>query len=348
MSVKMLNPCSGRLRNNFDHLEETMNYRFARLYSNLIALSLVAVLLSACAVPAPAPASANTNVRIGTQPWIGYGPWWIAKEKGIFEKYKLDVELVDFIEDKEVNAAFASGKMDAANLATHTAIKLFAAGLDLKIVLLQDASYEADAVLAPSSVSSISGLKGKKVAFEEGTTSDLLINYALLQNGMSAADIQPVFMPASDAGATLIAGQVEISVTYEPYISAALAQNSDLRLLYTAAERPGLISDVLAVRGTLDPDVVGRLLQAWDEALAFYRSSPEEAKEIIARNVGTTSAELESAFEGVKFFDLEENRQRFNGDLPLLLQDVSEVSQSIGLFSSLPDLTKILDQSYYR
>ena len=191
----------------------------SRIPRFVLILSLLAVILSACASKPAEP----TTVRIGTQPWIGYGPWWIAKEKGIFEKYGLKAELVDFLEDKEVNAAFASGQMDAANLATHTAIKLYAAGLSMKVLILEDASYQADAVIAPASVASIADLKGKKVAYEEGTTSDLLINYALKQNGMSIADITPVFMPASDAGSTLIAKSVDVAVTYEPYISAAIA-----------------------------------------------------------------------------------------------------------------------------
>jgi NitT/TauT family transport system substrate-binding protein len=297
---------------------------------------LLAAVLSACARQDP------VTVRIGTQPWIGYGPWWIAKEQGIFEKNGLQVELVDFVEDKEVNAAFASGNMEAANLATHTAIKLFAAGVDLKIVLLEDASYEADAVVAPSAVGSIADLKGKKVAYEEGTTSDLLLNYALMQNGMSVADIEPVFMPASDAGATLIAGQVDLAVTYEPYISTALAENSDLKLLYTAAERPGLISDVLVVPGSLSPEIIEKLRKVWDEALAFYKENPEQAKAIIANNVGSSPEELITAFDGVKFYNLAENKQLFAGEFTATLRDVAEVAQAIGLVETLPDLSKIL------
>jgi NitT/TauT family transport system substrate-binding protein len=301
-----------------------------------VVLILLAMVLTACAKQEP------VTVRIGTQPWIGYGPWWIAKEQGIFEKNGLTVELVDFVEDKEVNAAFASGNMEAANLATHTAIKLFAAGVDLKIVLLEDASYEADAVVAPSAVVSIADLKDKKVAYEEGTTSDLLLNYALMQNGLSVADIEPVFMPASDAGATLIAGQVDVAVTYEPYISAALVENNDLKLLYTAAERPGLISDVLVVPGSLSPEVIEKLRKVWDEALAFYKENPEQAKAIIANNVGSSPEELTTAFDGVKFYDLAENKQLFGSDLSATLQDVAEVAKAIGLVERMPDLSQIL------
>ena len=314
----------------------------SRLYS-LIALVLVAAfVLSACGAPAK-----PTIVRIGTQPWIGYGPWWIAKEKGIFEKYGLQVELVDFVEDKEVNAAFASGDMDAANLATHTALKLYASGLDLKLVLIEDASYQADAIIAPSAITSIADLKGKKVAYEEGTTSDLLINYALAQNGLSLADIEPVFMPASDAGATLIAGQVDVAVTYEPYIAAALAENPDLKVLYSAAERPGLISDVLVINPKLDSKTATALLQVWDEALAFYKSNPEEAKAIIAKAVGSSPEELQTAFDGVQFYTLAESKAELFGQPSALLKDVSEVAQSIGLFEIAPDLTKIVDTSMY-
>jgi len=317
--------------------------RNSRLVLVVVLLVLV-VALSACTNQPEEP----LTVRIGTQPWIGYGPWWIAKEQELFEKNGLKVELVDFIEDKEVNAAFASGEMDAANLATHTAIKLFAAGVDLKVALMEDASYEADAVLAPSSVTSIADLKGKKVAYEEGTTSDLLLNYALMNNGMSVADIEPIFMPASDAGATLIADQVDVAVTYEPYISAALAGNPDLKLLYTAAERPGLISDVLAVRGDLDPQVTEKLLKIWDEALAFYKENPDQAKAIIASNVGSTPEELKTAFDGVKFYDLAENKQMFSGDLMKTLEDVMQVAQAIGLVTTVPDLSKMVADSAYR
>ncbi len=298
------------------------------------------------ATVAPIPA-ALTKVRIGTQPWIGYGPWWIANEKGFFAKYGLEAELIDFVEDKEVNAAFASGQMDAANLATHTALKLYAAGLDLRIVLLEDASYQADAILAPKSITQISDLKGKKVAYEEGTTSDLLLNYALSQNGMSLKDIESVFMPAADAGAALIAGKVDIAVTYEPYISEALAQNPDLHLLYTAAERPGLISDVLAVRANLDPQVVKALLQVWEEALNFYNQNPEEGKAIIARNVGSTPEELKTAFDGVRFYSLEENRAELTSGFLTVMGDVALTAQAIGLLESIPDLQKIVDISAY-
>ena len=94
-------------------------------------------------------------------------------------------------------------------------------------------------MISDGSVTDIKGLKGKQVAYEEGTTSDILLNYALSQNGMTIADIQKVPMPASDAGAALIGGKVPVAVTYEPYLTLAMQQNKNVKMIYSAGRKSG-------------------------------------------------------------------------------------------------------------
>ena len=136
-------------------------------------------------------------LKMGIEPWLGYGQWYVAAEDGIFEQHGLSkVEIVNFTEDKDINAALASGQLDAANIATHTAMGMIAAGLPVKVVMLLDFSLSADAIIAGKDIKTMADLKGKSVAFEQGTTSDILLNYALAQNGMTLADVKPVPMPA--------------------------------------------------------------------------------------------------------------------------------------------------------
>jgi NitT/TauT family transport system substrate-binding protein len=321
-----------------------------------LSLFVLAVALTGCAAvstpPAAPDAPAPVTVRIGTQPWIGYGPWWIAQEQGIFAQYGIKAELIDFVTDTEVNAAFASGNMDVANVATHTALKLYANGVDLKIVLLEDVSNAADAIIAPSAIASIADLAGKTVAYEEGSTSDLLLHYALAENNMQIEDIVAAPMPAADAGAALIAGQVDVAVTYEPYISEASNQNRDIRALYTAAERPGLISDVLAARTQFakeNPEVMRNLLKVWNEAVIFLRENPEAGRAIIAEAVGSAPEELTTAFEGVAFYDLAENQQFLafdSANAAAVFNDVQTVALAIGLIDQPVDLTSVIDPNY--
>ncbi|MBK8051338.1 MAG: ABC transporter substrate-binding protein [Anaerolineales bacterium] len=101
-----------------------------------------------------------------------------------------------------------------------------------------------------------------------------------------------------------MAGQVDAAVTYEPYISAAIAQNNQIKPIYTAAAKPGLISDVLAVRTQFaqeNPETMKKLLQVWDEALAYLNENPDQGA-IIATAVGSSAEELATAFDGVHLF----------------------------------------------
>jgi NitT/TauT family transport system substrate-binding protein len=67
----------------------------------------------------------RSRPEIGTriEPWLGYGPWHVAAKEGFFTKRGLsNVGLVNFAEDRDINAALASGQLDAVNIDTHTAM----------------------------------------------------------------------------------------------------------------------------------------------------------------------------------------------------------------------------------
>src|SRR5262245_60308025 len=88
-------------------------------------------------------------VKMGIEPWLGYGQWHIAAKKGLFKKMGLDsVEIVNFTTDADINAALAAGQLQCGNIATHTAMNFMAAGLPIKIVALLDVSKTADAMIS--------------------------------------------------------------------------------------------------------------------------------------------------------------------------------------------------------
>lgn len=332
-----------------------MNYKsISKQFSRAaIALGIVGVLASAQAnaqdqIPSkPEPGT----FKIGIEPWLGYGQWHVAASKDLFKKAGLeDVELVNFSEDKDINAALASGQLDAANIATHTAMGMVAAGLPVKIVSLLDFSLKADAILAGSDIKSVADLKGKNIAFEEGTTSDILLNYALASNGMTIDDIVRVPMPAADAGTALIAGRVPVAVTYEPYISTALAQDKNIKLLFEAGKDPGLVSDVLVVREEVlkqKPGQVLAMIKAWDMALADYKANTEEDRTIISKAVGASPDDLKTAFDGVQYYSSAEAAKAFAGDFKTkTFADVLKAAKTAGLVTQDVSADSMIDTSF--
>lgn len=289
-------------------------------------------------------------VSMGIQPWIGYGQWYVAEEQGIFADLGLEVETVLMNTDADKTSAFVAGDINAVNLATHTAMLLREQGVPLKIVAIEDYSTTADAMLAGPDITSVDDLAGKSIAYEQGATSDLLLQAALEEAGLTMDDITPVPIAASDAAAALISGQVDVAITYEPYITTALEADPTLSLIYDGSDAPGLISDVLAVSEELieeSPETVQALVDAWGMAVDSYNEDPAAAREIIAAAVGSDAADLETAFEGVQYFDLAQNAEAFAGEY---VQDVLPLAESAatvaGLLTEPVDIDALYDSQF--
>jgi NitT/TauT family transport system substrate-binding protein len=301
---------------------------------------------AASALPSP---EAGT-FRMGTEPWLGYGPWWIADNKGLFTKNGLTAKVTSFDTDDQINAALVSGQLDGSNIATHTALRLISEGTPITIVLLLDQSNAADAILAGPSVNSITDMKGKKVAYEEGTTSDILLRYALSQNGMTINDIVKVPTPAAQAGIVAIAKKVDVAVTYEPYLSTALKQDSSFKLIYKAAQNPGLIGDVFVVRNDYlasHPGQVDALIKTWGDSVAYLRSNTTDGQAIIEKAVGANPGDLKTAFDGVQIYSPDEAKQLMTGGGYLkTLTEVKKIATDAGIISKPVDETKVMNTSF--
>lgn len=319
----------------------------------LLSLALGAALLGttfARAQPIPATPEPGT-VKIALEPWLGYGQWYVAQKEGFFAKEGLkDVKIISFQEDKDLNAAMAGGQVSVACVSTNTAMAMVAAGLPVKAVLLMDFSNTADAILAPDSITSIAQLKGKKIAYEEGSTSDVLLHYALAKAGIPFSDITKVPMPAADAGSALIAGRVPVAVTYEPYISAALASGKGYHRLFTAGVNPGLISDVLIVPDSMikkDPGQVEALIRSWQDAITYYNTHVKEGRTIIAQAVGSDLASLNTAFDGVTYYTVPAARAAFNGSFKdKTFGDVLKAAQAAGIVNGTVTPAQVLDARF--
>jgi NitT/TauT family transport system substrate-binding protein len=317
----------------------------------LVAAVVAAVNVTGAGARRHAATTATTvTINMGTEPWIGYGPWWIAKAKGFDKANGINLNMINFTTDADRESAFAGGKTDMSNVPTHALAKILNAGSrPFKTILFEDISMTADAMIGPKDITSIKQLKGKKVAFEAGTTSDILLRYGLMKNGMTIKDIKVVPLAAADAGAALVAGRVNIAVTYEPYLTAAIQHGKGLHIIYAGAARPGLISDCLIVSTAFakaNPAAVVAALKTWQQAMAYFRSNPADAQKIIAAKVGATPAELKTSFAGDIINNTKQSNVFIASKLHPLLKDISVILRSEGVVKGNPNVIGTLDPSY--
>ena len=144
-------------------------------------------------------------------------------------------------------------------------------------MIFEDASLGADAVLSTKSITTPQQLIGKSVAYEQGTTSDLLIHYLLQVNHIPFSKIKVVNAPAADAGTLLIAGKVDVAVTYQPYISNATSGAERQERARALLEQAGAGADQRLPRRELDlagratQAVVKDLVAAWNDSMNYFR-----------------------------------------------------------------------------
>ncbi|MGE7272434.1 ABC transporter substrate-binding protein [Brevibacillus panacihumi] len=260
----------------------------------------------------PAENASKTPLKVTLPTWTGYGPLFLAKEKGFFEKHGLNVELSTIEGLAERKAALAGGQVDGMATALDVQVTLAASGVPMQVVWLLDDSYGGDGIIAKNEIKTPADLKGKKVAFEQGSTSHLLLLTALKQANLTDKDVEMVQMSAGDAGAAFVAGQVDAAVTWEPWLSKA--SQADGGVLVTTKELSGIIVDTVGFRKDViekRPDDVKAFVAAMAEAMDYWKENADESNEIMAKGLKIDLAEFTGTVPGLKFLHKEENKELF-------------------------------------
>jgi NitT/TauT family transport system substrate-binding protein len=248
-------------------------------------------------------AHAAPTLKLGLTTWIGYSPFYVADALDLYKKYNLKVKLQTFTDPAMLPSAMAGGAVDGALMTYDQVVGAAGQGQNFKVVMPIDYSYGGDAVLADKSITQVSQLKGKKVAYAPLSPSDFLLAYALKINGMSDKDIQPVNMTPEAVPAAMASGATPAGVTYEPNVSQIIdAGKGKFHVIYSSREAPGIITDVLAFDAKKlgkDDKQIMALMRGYLDGLAYMKAKPAEAAKLIGNAVGVSDKEALEQLTGV-------------------------------------------------
>jgi NitT/TauT family transport system substrate-binding protein len=271
-------------------------------------IAIVALFAWKLQLPNP-PKPAQRPLRVAVVTWVGFGPFYIAADKGFFKQEGLDVNLVRIDDFAARRAALASGDLDGSVETIDSLAVGAAQGLPAKLVLIVDESFGGDGIVVRKEIQGLADLRGKTVAVAETTPSHFFLLYLMEQAGVSSRDFRLVPMEAGDAGAAFVAKKVDAAVTWEPWLSQANSTSYG-KVLTTTADHPGVIADTFVVHPNLierDPAAVVGLLRAWFHAVDYVNTNKADALNIMSKHLDLPQAELEGMLHGVRFPKLEQN-----------------------------------------
>lgn len=286
-------------------------------------------------------------LRIGYSDWPGWVAWEVAIEKDMFADAGVEV-IFDWFDYVASMDAFAAGQLDAVSMTNGDTLVTGATGGMGVMVIINDYSNGNDMVIGGPGVNSVKDLKGKKVGVEIGFVSHLLLLNALEKNGLTESDVELVNVPTNETPQVLASGDVDAIVAWQPSSGQALDMVPGSKAIYTSADEPGLIYDVLAVSPTslaTRKDDWSKVIDVWYRAVDFIMdpATEDEAVSIMAARVGIAPEEYKPFLSGTKILTREEAKEFFKkGDGFSSIYGSSKISDDFNLkYEVYPDAQDI-------
>ena len=175
-------------------------------------VALVLSLMMLCGVGLAAAESLN----IAYMP--NYASLWsvvTGVKMGYFAEEGFDIQLVEFADGPTIIAAMENGSIDIGYIGPG-AHKLCINGRAKIFMLSQIGNADAVLVRKSSGIETYSDLKGKKVGYSSGTSSEMILQYALEEAGLTMADIEAYEMEVSSLVSAMIQGSLDACAAWSP------------------------------------------------------------------------------------------------------------------------------------
>jgi NitT/TauT family transport system substrate-binding protein len=287
-----------------------------------------------------------TKVNIAFQEWVGYGPFFLAQEKGFFKKEGIELFFVDEQLDSARRDAFKAGMLDCEGGTIDLLVSKTAQDTPIEAVLELDHSFGADGIVATEDIKTLGDLIGKKVVFSRDDVSDTLIAYLFNKNGLPMEGITIVSRNPEEVAQSFLNGEADAAVTWEPWLSKAL-QRKGAHILLSTKDAPEIIVDTLNIRYDIvkkHPELVKGLMRGWFEGLKYYKENPLEASTVIAPHYNITPEEYRKNVEGLKWVDYAHQVEPAQYDeLINVFDSISDIKFGNKRIFKKPDARKILN-----
>ena len=288
------------------------------------------------------------KINIAFQEWVGYGPFFLAEDKGFFKEEGIELEFIDEQLDSARRDAFKAGMLDCEAGTIDLLISKTAQGIPIQAVLEIDRSYGGDGIIATENIKSLKDLIGKKITFARDDVGDTLISYLFNKEDIPMDKIIIVSQAPEEVAQTFLDNEADAVVTWEPWLSKAM-QRKGAHLLISTKDTPEIIVDTLNVRDDIvknNPALIKGLVRAWFKAVKYYKENSAEASKIIAKHYDITPEQYRKDVEKLQWTDYkDQNYPKKWKELTNIFDTIADIKFKTGRITKKPDAEKTLNMS---
>ncbi len=304
-----------------------------------------------------APLDKKVKVIIAEDGAASGAGFYIAKEKGYFADYNIEVEFAQFANSDEMLPALASGEVDiAGGVSTASFFNAIAQGIDVKIIADKGHNVPGKSYFSfvignhmKDQIKEYKDFKGKKIAVSSKNSIDEYIYLEMLKHaGLTNDDVE--FVLLGDFGSMLGAienGSIDAALQIEPLIAQGIANGFHERFGDTTDYAPE--SQIAMVLGSPqfmseEKDVSLRFMAAYLKGVRDYNDAfikGEGKAEIIDIMTKHTASKDPALWEKVFVTGLDPDGKMFLDDV----KKQYDVYKENGAISGDVDFDKAVDTS---
>lgn len=284
----------------------------------------------------------------------------LAYEAGLYEKYGLDAELIEFTSGTDLIKAIVGGNLDIGVLGFSNAFTWASRGADLKIVGGAQRGYHSLLVRNDAGIEEVADLEGKNLASQkQGSTADIVLKGVMLANaGLDPSELNIMGVAPAVAVQSLVGGRVDAAFLFEPYdrIAQLVAPVEQIYEIGEVWPFPCMV--VITSGETLEnrKEAVWAALDAQRDAIQMLEESPAEAAPLIteyfiAEPTLNTLNEGEVASEQVieQAIATQDFSAKLTGDDIARMKELADIMQAQGVLPANDgpfDVDALLDLSW--
>ena len=210
----------------------------------------------------------------------------IAVNKGYFSNQGLDVQPLIHSFGKAALQSILDGKADFATVAETPVMFSVLKGDKIFVIANIESSNVNNAVLArpDAGIVKAADVKGKRIGFTPGTTSDFFLDSFLTAQGLTRKEITPVPLTPNEMQEALQTGKVEAVSSWNYTLTQIKHQLGAQAVIFYDRQ---IYTETFNIAATQDfvqrnPQAVTRFLRALIQAEDFVTKNPQEAQDIMA------------------------------------------------------------------
>ena len=173
----------------------------------------------------------DNTVKIGYLPSDHDAALFVADKQGLYADKNITTELVQFNNGGDLMTAMASGEVDVGYVGISPVLSSVSKGVPVKVISSAQTEGSGIVVTKDSGINSAADLKGKSIATPgEASIQHVLLSYYLKKNGLSTNDLNISAMKVPSMNDALKTKQIDGIITFQPYVSIAANDTSNVVL----------------------------------------------------------------------------------------------------------------------